>query len=83
MLRDGRFALLTRDGAASGPWSDRVRPVRATGPLRVAAALIRPDGYVAWAADTPADTDVRSALLKWCGPAESTDQEDDPHRAAT
>jgi hypothetical protein len=34
-----------------------------------AAMLIRPDGYVAWAADrVPADSAaLRAALRRWCG----------------
>ena len=41
-----------------------------------AAMLIRPDGYVAWAADTfgAADADdLRAALERWFGPAEISD----------
>jgi bifunctional hydroxylase/dehydrase len=60
--------------AAAAPWSDRVDVVTVTphelsddSPLlHTAAALIRPDGYVAWAAyDT--DQDPSTALSRWFG----------------
>lgn len=59
------------DGAASAaaaPWADHVDTVSATMADPVAAAvLIRPDGYVAWAADTFEDNDgerLRTALQR-------------------
>ncbi|MGI5341557.1 FAD-dependent monooxygenase [Streptomyces sp. CA-181903] len=65
---------------AARPWADRVRVVTAApreapgGPLDgTAALLVRPDGYVAWAApgdppDTPSAT-LPAALRRWFGPA--------------
>ncbi len=56
-----------------GAWDDRVEIVRATTADRPAdALLIRPDGYVAWAAeiDEPAGTatvSFRGALAQWFG----------------
>jgi bifunctional hydroxylase/dehydrase len=60
--------------AAAAPWSDRVDVVTVTPQelsddsplLHTAAALIRPDGYVAWAVhDT--DQDPTAALSRWFG----------------
>ncbi|MTE12649.1 FAD-dependent monooxygenase [Nocardia aurantiaca] len=76
LLRDARPVLLAFGGAvdpaaAVAGWTDRVTPVAATAAEPPAAALlIRPDGYVAWAADdfTPADQDaLRTALRRWFG----------------
>jgi 2-polyprenyl-6-methoxyphenol hydroxylase-like FAD-dependent oxidoreductase len=64
--------------AASSPWAERVRRVDArhagTWELPVegrvappAAALIRPDGHVAWAGGGT-DDGLREALTTWCGP---------------
>ena len=90
VLRDGRFVL-----AADAPlppealdgYGDRVTPVitaAASGTL----TLVRPDAYVAWAADAGAGqggdpwrdatdedaTEIRAALARWCGkPAPSPD----------
>ncbi|MBP8538443.1 FAD-dependent monooxygenase [Streptomyces sp. MK37H] len=57
--------------AAVDGWTDRVDvrpPHRSAGP---AALLVRPDGYVAWAADRDPDTSdvdaLRRALRRWCG----------------
>ena len=60
--------------SAASPWHDRVnvvagRPV--AGPPPAAAMLIRPDGYVAWAADPDADDlagGLPEALRTWFGP---------------
>ncbi|OBJ24464.1 FAD-dependent monooxygenase [Mycobacterium sp. 1245801.1] len=78
LLHDARPVLLDLDGAfadtASG-WTDRVDTVTASIAERPAAALlIRPDGYVAWAADEfgPADeAALRAALQRWFGPPTS------------
>ncbi len=89
-LRDGRFVL-----AADSPlppealdgYGDRVTAVvtaAATGTLK----LVRPDAYIAWAADSAAGQgdawrdatdqhadEIRAALARWCGqPARSPDQ---------
>lgn len=56
------------------PWADRVDAVIAHGLDATAAMLIRPDGYIAWAADlgTAEDVDrLRIALTRWFGPARS------------
>ncbi|MFE3059039.1 FAD-dependent monooxygenase [Nocardia sp. NPDC059239] len=76
LLRDARPLLLTFDAAldpvaAAAGWTDRVTPLTATATDAPAAALlIRPDGYVAWAADdvTPAAREsLRNALHRWFG----------------
>jgi hypothetical protein len=66
--------LLDLDGSAAPAlhgWTDRVDAVRAKITDRPAAAmLIRPDGYIAWAADTfgPAEESaLRAALQRWFG----------------
>ena len=64
LLRAGRFVLLTNgaidvdlDGVACGVHSDPKLP---------AAILVRPDGYVAWAADAEPDAaTVRAAVERW------------------
>jgi 2-polyprenyl-6-methoxyphenol hydroxylase-like FAD-dependent oxidoreductase len=78
LLHDARPVLLDLSGdvgdAARG-WADRVDTVRATIGERPsetdpAAVLIRPDGYVAWAADSfgPRERDsLRAALGRWFG----------------
>ena len=74
--RDGRGVLLDLAGSAevaavAAAWSDRVHLVTAACPDRedLDGLLIRPDGYVAWAAtdtgyDLPA---LRAALTTWFG----------------
>lgn len=61
----GRFAEVARG------WEDRVDGRIATCPdADVAAVLIRPDGYLAWAADQAelADSDrLRAAITRWFG----------------
>jgi 2-polyprenyl-6-methoxyphenol hydroxylase-like FAD-dependent oxidoreductase len=69
-LRGGRFVLVTTDGTARRAaelWEGRVRVTEPAGLLRT-AILVRPDGYVAWAAESPEPTAVRAALTVWCGP---------------
>lgn len=64
-------------GAGVGPWTDRVRVVRAKPVAALdlpalgrvsapAAVLIRPDGYVAWAGEAPHDG-LADALTTWFG----------------
>ncbi len=73
LLRSGRPLLLDLSSgyvgdAASGYRVDVVDG--AVADLQARALLIRPDGYVAWAADTfdRADQDrLQAALQKWCG----------------
>ncbi|MEV7420059.1 FAD-dependent monooxygenase [Streptomyces sp. NPDC089919] len=61
LLRRGEFVLVTPPGTAFGStavpahWLDD----------RTACALVRPDGYVAWAARDPEPAEVRAALTRW------------------
>jgi 2-polyprenyl-6-methoxyphenol hydroxylase-like FAD-dependent oxidoreductase len=78
LLHDARPVLLDLDGSVADAvrgWADRVDVVDATIAERPAAALlIRPDGYVAWAADTfgaPEEAGLRAALRRWFGPESS------------
>jgi hypothetical protein len=75
LLLDARPVLLDLDvGAAPAlrGWTDRVDVVSAKMTDRPAAAmLIRPDGYIAWAADKfgPAEeAGLHAALQRWFGP---------------
>jgi hypothetical protein len=63
-LSDGRI------GRAAHGWADRVDIVTAAADVQAIALLLRPDGYVAWAADTfDADDETRlhTALQRWFG----------------
>jgi hypothetical protein len=78
LLHDGRAVLLDLTGGvadASRGWADRVDTVGGTiAEQTPAAMLIRPDGYVAWAADSfgPAqEPGLLAALLRWFGPESS------------
>jgi 2-polyprenyl-6-methoxyphenol hydroxylase-like FAD-dependent oxidoreductase len=75
LLRSGTFILLA--GAGQAPtavvgWSDRVRLAERTR-QHPQLILVRPDGYIAWASDEPAndqrDSELRAALTRWCGDA--------------
>jgi hypothetical protein len=80
LLHDARPVLLDLGGPGTfdlGPWADRVRSVAAThqggwelpviGEVDApAAALIRPDGYVAWVGALT-DAELPSALSRWFG----------------
>lgn len=75
LLHRGRPVLLDLSGgrvsrAASG-WTDRVDVVvGAADDLEACALLLRPDGYVAWAADTFESDDeqqLNAALQRWFG----------------
>ena len=77
LLRDGRFALVAPSGSpgveqVGAQWSDRVRAVRVA-PDAIAdlpgVVLVRPDGYVAWAADSPTGGEIETAVSHWCGRA--------------
>ena len=64
-LRDGAFVLV---GQAAGPGGDHLRVVRTTGDggrPGVPTMLVRPDGYVAWAADRPTADEARAAVAAW------------------
>ncbi len=77
LLRDARPLLLDLTGeaaaphaGAAAPWRDRVTVVAARSHDRNAppALLIRPDGYVAWAASAPGDpAGLPEALTRWFG----------------
>lgn len=74
LLHDARPVLLDLFGgaaaAAAAAWADRVDAVTGAIDDAPAALLIRPDGYIAWAADTfEADDAVRlrAALTRWFG----------------
>jgi len=81
LARDGRPVLLdlTDEGALdsmTGECGARVHTVRArladVPPDPVCAILIRPDGYVGWAAAKPSRIDrerLRRTLESWCGAA--------------
>ncbi len=73
LLRPARPILLDLTGSAAAHaerWSDRVDIVTATTPDAPAAALlIRPDGYIAWAATESDADDLHRALTRWFGPA--------------
>jgi pentachlorophenol monooxygenase len=76
-LRDGQGVLVVFDGSESWrrvitPWIDSVRYVagRARDQRGLAALLVRPDGFVAWACDQdPAFCDVEPAVTRWFGAA--------------
>jgi hypothetical protein len=69
LMRDGRGLLLDQTGQLSVTgWADRVdHVVDVIEELDVPAALLRPDGYVAWIGDD--QTDLLSHLPKWFGAA--------------
>jgi 2-polyprenyl-6-methoxyphenol hydroxylase-like FAD-dependent oxidoreductase len=74
LLHQGRPVLLDlcgRVGDAAPGWEDRVDIVAgAADAVKACALLIRPDGYVAWAADTfdTGDQDrLHGALQRWFG----------------
>jgi 2-polyprenyl-6-methoxyphenol hydroxylase-like FAD-dependent oxidoreductase len=74
LFTDGRFALLEsggRDGEVP-PYVRHVRYIRCSGAKLPASALVRPDGYVAWASDE-SDPVARGAMADaavsaWCSP---------------
>jgi 2-polyprenyl-6-methoxyphenol hydroxylase-like FAD-dependent oxidoreductase len=71
LLHDARPVLIGRAASrVARAWSDRVNVVTAELVDGPAAILIRPDGYVAWAADGFDDGDadrLRAALTRWFG----------------
>lgn len=70
-LRAGKFVLVSNDElAAAEPWADLMvsaAPADPHGKLRDTVLLIRPDGYVAWAAVDPGQGELRAALTDWLG----------------
>ncbi|MBF6170512.1 FAD-dependent monooxygenase [Nocardia blacklockiae] len=73
LFRSARPVLLDFTGTlgdAAAGWADRVDVVTASAAAPPAAALlIRPDGYVAWAATEPGDPGLPEALARWFGTA--------------
>jgi 2-polyprenyl-6-methoxyphenol hydroxylase-like FAD-dependent oxidoreductase len=74
LLHRGRPLLLDLAGGRVGDavrgWADRVDVVDGVSALAVCALLIRPDGYIAWAADTFDNDDeqrLHAALQRWFG----------------
>ena len=69
LMRDGRGLLLDRTGRLSvAGWEDRVdHVVDAAEELDVPAALLRPDGHVAWVGED--QRDLLSRLPRWFGAA--------------
>ncbi|MGW1678205.1 FAD-dependent monooxygenase [Saccharopolyspora sp. NPDC002376] len=73
-LRQRKFVLVGRDAAVvAEPWTDRVVATSPAGDLRF-TLLVRPDGYAAWAAESPSVDEVRQILKLWLG-------EPGPHQA--
>jgi 2-polyprenyl-6-methoxyphenol hydroxylase-like FAD-dependent oxidoreductase len=76
LLHEARPVLLDLSGGALAPastgWTDRIDVITATmADVSFTGMLVRPDGYVAWAADTCDATVVqrlRVALQRWFGP---------------
>lgn len=74
LLRDARPVLVGASdaaGAVAEAWTDRVDFIAGTISGGPAAMLVRPDGYVAWAADTFGDAEayaLPAALVRWFGP---------------
>jgi 2-polyprenyl-6-methoxyphenol hydroxylase-like FAD-dependent oxidoreductase len=67
-LRGGRFVLITPGPGEyeAGGRKDRLTVEHWAGDRRT-TVLVRPDGYVAWAAETPDATQTEEALLRWTG----------------
>ncbi len=76
LMRDGRGILLDFDLNASlktlaSEYGDQLKYVsgRAREQLGLSAALIRPDGFIAWASDSvPKEESIRQATALWFGP---------------
>jgi 2-polyprenyl-6-methoxyphenol hydroxylase-like FAD-dependent oxidoreductase len=72
-LRAGRFVLLAagEPPAIAAEWADRVVTASRAG-SRPGLALVRPDGYFAWASQESDPEALRVALERWCGKASPT-----------
>ncbi len=88
LLHEARPVLLDLAGGTLAPtgagWADRMNVVNGTiADEPFAGMLIRPDGYVAWAADTREAADLqrlRAALQRWCGLTRLGKRRPDGHR---
>ena len=69
-LRAGRFVLVSSaDRAAVACWSDRVVALTCAPQEKMPhTLLVRPDGYVDWAADEASAAEIHAALRERCGP---------------
>ncbi|MER5390371.1 FAD-dependent oxidoreductase [Saccharopolyspora sp. NPDC002686] len=66
-LRQRKFVLVGRDTAVvAESWADRVVAAAPAGDLRF-TLLVRPDGYAAWAAESPSAEELRRVLELWLG----------------
>jgi hypothetical protein len=75
IMRDGRGMMLHFNGndsmeALASEYGDRIKFIsgRAKEQLGLNSALVRPDGFVAWASDgEPDESSVKAALRRWFG----------------
>ncbi len=73
LMHDGQGILLDFGGSASlktfaGEYGDRIKYISGCvkDPLDISAALIRPDGIIAWASDNVADfSQLRKTAVRW------------------
>ncbi|MFJ8361694.1 FAD-dependent monooxygenase [Streptomyces sp. NPDC093984] len=65
-LRGGRFVLITPGPYDADGRKDRLAVEHWAGGRRT-TVLVRPDGYVAWAAEAPDAAQVEAALVSWTG----------------
>lgn len=71
-LREGRFLLIDRTGASLPELPGTVGVGRGAPDDGPGLVLVRPDGYVAWAADGPDVAGARAAVARWCpGPLDA------------
>lgn len=66
-LRACRFVLVARAAPTTG-WTGRLVTAAPADPKAPAMLLVRPDGYVAWAADRADHEAMTTALEEWLGP---------------
>lgn len=66
LLREGEFVLVTPPEAEHAAPARRLIRAHWTGARRT-TLLVRPDGYVAWASETPDATALDEALRRWTG----------------
>lgn len=65
-LRGGRFVLITPQEWEADGRRDRLVVERWASERRT-TVLVRPDGYVAWAAEAPDAAQIEAALVSWTG----------------